>query len=88
MDYLYTFVNFALHRCRKYRFKGTVARDFYFRYIFHDLAFPKPLSITVGPFRILSKIRGDIQLKVHHSGKWKKSSIIQILIILFGHLWK
>jgi hypothetical protein len=31
-------------------FKGTVLRDF-----------PKPLGIPVGPFRMFSKIRGDIR---------------------------
>jgi hypothetical protein len=35
--------------------KGTVSRDF------HELVSPKPLSIPLGSFRILSKIRGDIR---------------------------
>jgi hypothetical protein len=36
--------------------KGTVSRDF-----FHESVSPKPLSIPLGPFRIFSKIRGDIR---------------------------
>jgi hypothetical protein len=53
---------------------------------------PKSLIIPLGPFRIFSKIRGDI----HNSrfatgvndtgGKWKKLSSRKILMILFGHL--
>jgi hypothetical protein len=43
--------------------------------------------------RIFSKIRGDIGSSrcttdvVDNGGKWKKSSIRKIIIILFGHLW-
>jgi hypothetical protein len=54
---------------------------------------PKPLIIPLGPFRIYSKIRGDIRSSrfatgVNNTGgKWKKPSSIKILIILFGHLW-
>jgi hypothetical protein len=45
-------------------------------------------------FRILSKIRRDVLSSrcttgvVDTGGKWKKSSIIKVLIILFGHLWE
>jgi hypothetical protein len=41
-----------------------------------------------------SKICGDIRSSrcttgvIDIGGKWKKSSIIKILIILFGHLWE
>ena len=51
-----------------------------------------PLSIPLGSFQIFSKIRGDIHSSrcttgvVDTGGKWKKSSIIKVLIILFGHL--
>jgi hypothetical protein len=61
---------------------------------FHESVSPKPMSIPLGPFRIFSKIRVDIsQLKVHHRRRlhrWqiKKSSIIKVLFILFGHLWE
>jgi hypothetical protein len=36
------------------------------------------------------KIRRDIAAQgvVDTSGKWKKSSIMKVLIILFGHLWE
>jgi hypothetical protein len=46
------------------------------------------------PFRIFSKIHGDIGSSrcttgvVDTGGKWKESSIIKVLIILFGHLWE
>ena len=56
--------------------------------------FPPSPWIQSGPFRILSKIRGDIRSSgcttgvVDTGGKWKKSSIIKVLIILFGHLWE
>jgi hypothetical protein len=64
--------------------------DFWF---FRESVSPKPLSISLGPFRIFSKIRGDIRSStcttgvVGIGGEWKKSSIRKILIILFGHLW-
>jgi hypothetical protein len=44
-------------------------------------------------FRIFLKIRGDIRssrfaIGVNDTGgKWKKSSIRKILVILFGQLW-
>ncbi len=68
----------------------------YFRLLcfFHESVSPKPLSIPLGPFQILSKICGDIRSircttgVVDTGGKWKKSSIIKVLIMLFGHLWK
>jgi hypothetical protein len=53
-----------------------------------------PLSIPLWSFRIFSKIRGDIRsfrfaTGVNDTGgKCKKSSIIKVLIILFGHLWE
>ncbi len=71
-------------------FKGTVPRDFR---LFHESVSPKPLSIPIGPFRIFSKIRGDIRSSrcttgvAYTGGKWQKSSNWKILIILFGHLW-
>ncbi len=47
--------------------KGTVTRDFLLLVFFHESVSPKPLIISLGPFRILSKIRGDIRSsKVHH----------------------
>ncbi len=75
------------------RFKGTVSRDFRLL-VFSWISFPKPLSIPSGLFRIFSKIHGDICSSrctigvVGTGGKWKKSSIIKVFIILFGHLWE
>jgi hypothetical protein len=76
--------------------KGTVSRDFA-RFstsgFFHESVSPKHLSVPLWPFRIFSKICGDIRgsrctTGVNDTGgKWKKSSNIKILIILFGHLW-
>ncbi len=60
---------------------------------FHPKVSPQPQSIPFGPFRIFSKIRGDIRRSrlttgvVDTGGKWKKSSIRKIFIILLGHLW-
>jgi hypothetical protein len=59
---------------------------------FHESVSPKPQSIPLGLFKFFSKIRGDIPSSrftigvVDTSGKWKKSSIIKVLIILFVHL--
>jgi hypothetical protein len=61
---------------------------------FHKSVSPKPLSIPLGPFQIFSKILSDIGSSrcttsvVDTGGKWKKSSIIKVLIILFGHRWE
>jgi hypothetical protein len=41
-------------------FKGTVSRDFLLL-VFYESVTPQPQSITLGPFRIFSKIRGDIR---------------------------
>jgi hypothetical protein len=73
--------------------KGQCHEIFKFRF-FHESVFPKPLSIQIGPFRIFSNIPGDIHCSrcttsvIDTSGKWKNSSIIKVLIILFGHLWE
>ena len=75
-------------------FKGTASRDFRLL-VFSWINFPQACkySIPLQPFRIFSKIRGDIRgsrctTGVNDTGgKWKKSSSRKILIILFGHLW-
>jgi hypothetical protein len=73
--------------------KGTVSRDFRLLVFFHESVSPKHVSIPFRPFRIFSKIRGDIcgsrcTTGVNDTGgKWKKSSSRKILIILFGDLW-
>jgi hypothetical protein len=55
---------------------------------FHESVSPKPMSIPLGSFRILLKIRGDIHSSRFDTGvndtggsKCKKSSIIKVLII-------
>ncbi len=69
-------------------FKGTVSRDFLLLVFFMNQFPPKPLIIPIGPFRIFSKIHGDIRSSrcttgvLDTSGKWKKSSIRNISIIL------
>ncbi len=61
---------------------------------FHESVSPKHLSIPLGLLRIFSKICGDIYSSrctigvVNTRGKWKKSSIIKVFIILFQHLWE
>jgi hypothetical protein len=75
--------------------KGTVSRDYLLLVSFMN-QFPPGLSLYVplGPFRIFSKIRGDIHSSrfatgvIDTGGKWKKSSIRQIFLISFGHLWE
>ncbi len=71
-----------------------MSRDFFASGSFHKSVSPQPQSIALRPFRIFSKIRGDIRSSGFATGvndtggKWKKSSIRKILIILFGHLWE
>jgi hypothetical protein len=70
-----------------------VSRDFFASGFFHESVSPKALIVQLGPFRIFSKIRGDIGSSWFATGvndtdgKWKKSLIRKILIILLGHLW-
>ncbi len=52
---------------------------------FHESVSPKPLSIPAISNFFENSWRYS-QLKVLH--RWKKSSIIKVLIILFGHLWE
>ncbi len=72
--------------------KGQCHEIFHFCF-FHESVSPKPLSIPLGPFWIFLKICRDIRSSrcttcvVDTGGKWKKSSIINVLIIFFGHLW-
>jgi hypothetical protein len=42
-------------------FKESLTRDFRLKVFFHKSVSPGPLSISLGPFRIFSKIRGDIR---------------------------
>ncbi len=72
--------------------KGQCHEIFRF-WFFSSISFPQPQSIPLGLFRIFSKICGDIRSSrlttgvVDTGGKWEKSSIRKILIILLGHLW-
>ncbi len=71
---------------------GTVSRDFRLLIFFMNQFPLKPLSIPIGPFRIFSKIRGDIRSSrcttgvVDTGGKWEKSSIRKLFNISWGHL--
>jgi hypothetical protein len=49
-------------------FKGTVSRDFMLLVFFMNQFPPQPQSITLGPFRILSTIRGDILTGINDTG--------------------
>ncbi len=70
-------------RARTAGVKGTVSRDFCFWFFWW-------ISL---PFRIFSKIRGDIRSSRFATGvndtggKWKKSSIRKFFMISFGQLW-
>ncbi len=65
------------------RFLGSGDSDtrFFASGFFHQSVSPQPQSIPLGPFRIFSKIRGNIRSSrlttgfVDTGGKWKKSSI-------------
>jgi hypothetical protein len=56
--------------------------------------FPQAPEYTIKAVSNFSKIRGDIHSSrcttdvVDIGGKRKNSSIIKVLIILFGHLWE
>ncbi len=71
-----------------------MSRDFRLQIFFNESVSPKPLSIPLGPFRIFLRKFGDIRSSrcttgvVDTGGKWKKSLIIKVLIILFGNLWE
>jgi hypothetical protein len=58
------------------------------------MSFPQALKYTIrAVLNFYENSQSYSQLKVHHGvidtgGKWKKSSIIKVLIILFGHLWE
>jgi hypothetical protein len=73
--------------------KGQCHEIFRFWFFFHQSVSPQPQSIPLGPFRIFSKILGDIRSSrlttgaVDTGGKSEKSSIRKILIILLGYLW-
>ncbi len=78
---------------RKCRVELEVLRDFRLLVVFMYQFPPSPWE-SLGSCRIFSKIRADIRSSrcttgvVDTGGKWKKSSIIKVLIILFVHLWE
>jgi hypothetical protein len=57
--------------------------DFWLFKFFHESVSPKPLSIP-GDIRSSRYTTGVVDT----GGKWEKSSIIKVVIILFGHLWE
>jgi hypothetical protein len=70
---------------------GTVPRDLQLP-VFSCISFPQAPEYPFVATSNFSKIHGDIRSSrcttgvVDTSGKWKKSSIRKVLIILFGHL--
>ncbi len=72
--------------------KGQCHEIFCF-WFFSWISFPLAPEYSIKTVWIFSKIRGDIRSSKFATGvddtggKWKKSSIRKILIILFGHLW-
>ncbi len=75
------------------RLKGTVSRDFRLLFFFMNQV-PQAPEYTIRAVSNFSKIRGYIRSSrcttgvVDTGGKWKKSSVIKVLIILFRHLWE
>ncbi len=75
-------------KCMKCVFKKGQCQEF-----FYESVSPKPLSIPVGPFRIILKIRRYSQIKMHHWCQlhwWQMEKNLQseiFFIILFGYLW-
>jgi hypothetical protein len=81
---------FAVHS--KKWIKGQCHEIFHFTFFFMN----KFLQAAVYPIRRVSNVSKNsqryLQLKLHHrcvdnSGKWKKSSLRNVLIFLFEHLW-
>jgi hypothetical protein len=78
---------------RNFILNGHCHEIFDFRFFFWNQFPPKPLSIPLGPFQIVSKIHGGIRSSrcttsvVDTGGKRKKSSIRKVLNIFFGKLW-
>jgi hypothetical protein len=74
------------HRRENYKSKTVLHFSLFWREIL--------LNLPLLPFPIFSKNCGDIRSSrcttgvVDTGGKWRKSSIIKVLIILFGHLWE
>ncbi len=80
--------NYCRQEQQYFDIKGTVLRDFRLS-IFSWNSFARtPVSIPTGPFQIFFKFADDSRSRssvVDTGGKWKKSLIRKVLIILFGH---
>ncbi len=64
-----------------------MSRDFRLPVFFMNQFLPSPWVYHIWPFQFFSKIRSS-RCTTGVGGKWKKSSVIKVLIILFGHLWE
>ncbi len=87
------FVQFTKRYTETYAVKGTDSRDFRLLVFFMNQFSRSPWVYHYGCFKFFENLRRYSQIKVHHlcrgtGGKWKKSSIIKVLVILFGHLWE
>jgi hypothetical protein len=77
-----------------YILKGTVSRTFRFFYLMTQFP-PSPRVSHMDHLNFFKNSPRYSQVKVHHwcgivdtGGKWKKSSIMKVLISFFGHLWE
>ncbi len=85
---------FSLSKFKRWQavLKGQCHEIFCF-WFFSWISFPLAPEYSIETVSIFSKIRGDIRSSRFATGvndtggKWKKSSIRKIVIILFGHLW-
>jgi hypothetical protein len=59
MDWQAIGLKYRVRICKP--FKGSLTPDFRLQVFFHESLSPGPQSIPLGPFRIFSKIRGDIR---------------------------
>jgi hypothetical protein len=61
-------------------------------WFFRESVSPKPLNTIRAVLNFFENSRRYSQLKgtgvFDTGGKWKKSSIIKVFIVLFGHLWE
>ncbi len=69
----------------QYPLKGQCREIFDF-WFFSWISFPQAPEYTIRAVSNFTKIRGNICSS--RCTKWKKSSIIKVLIILFGQLWE
>ncbi len=74
-------------------FKGAVSRDFWLL-VFQESVSPQvPEYTSKAVSNFFENSRRYSQLKMHHQCHWhrwqmEKSSIIKVLILLFGHFWE